>query len=135
MSWIAYPAWKGGVVSGTCRTEGLGFEGQVNDSDVFEATDTAKFKGGGFLTTPRVFVAFNLLSVSRGNQMNLEVTIRSVTKSDLTWCIRGWDTKIDIAEASYVYCHLLVTFYAGRVPRAKIILCRFYILCKDLMYN
>jgi len=102
VSWIAYPAWKGGVVSGRCRTEGLGIEGQANDSDVLEATGTAKFKGGGFLTTPRVFVAFNMLSVSRGNQMNLEVTIRSVTKSDLTWCIRGWDTKIDIAEASYI---------------------------------
>ena len=55
-SWIAYPAGKVGVVSGTCRTEGITPQLRSNEGIIGDGGEL-KFMSS-FNAVPQVFIAF-----------------------------------------------------------------------------
>ena len=101
-SWIAYPAGKVGVVSGTCRTEAITPQLRPSEQGIIGDGGEAKFMSG-FNAVPQVFIAFNMLSVSWREFMKVNVTVDSINKVGMTWHINAWDgTRLDAAEASYI---------------------------------
>lgn len=100
-SWIAYPIGKAGVASGTCRTDSK-LPPRTNEQEATGYDGEAKFMTN-FNTIPRVFVAFNMLSVSWREFLKVNVAIESINEVGMIWRINAWDgTRLDAAEASYI---------------------------------
>ena len=98
-SWIAYPAGKAGVVSGSFSTQDvrpwnqpqLLNEGRVN------------FPAGAFQGTPTVLIALNSLDFSEEHGLRLKLSADSVSKDGMNWHINSWaDSVLYSAAASYI---------------------------------
>jgi ankyrin repeat protein len=103
-SWITYPVGKVGVVSGKFRTEKITkLANSIKKGVIVRRRGEIKYKGGTLETVPRVFVAFNMLSIARGYSMNVNVTTQSIKKFGMICCINAWArTRLHDAEVSYI---------------------------------
>ena len=102
-SWIAYPAQKEGVVSGTCRTEEITSRLRPNEKGIIGISGDVKFGTKEFTTIPRAFIAFSMVSVSRGTVLQIKVVIDSINEVEMSWRINAWNgTRLDAAEAWYI---------------------------------
>lgn len=95
-SWVAYPANRLGVASGSFSTRSSG-QPQVYNS-AFEA-----FGSGVFVKQPRIFMALNAFDIDRRQNMRLLVKADNVSAAGMTWHLNAWtDTTLYSAGASYI---------------------------------
>ncbi|KAL8404171.1 hypothetical protein RB594_009147 [Gaeumannomyces avenae] len=98
-AWIAYPADKAGVASGSYSTEDV----RPWDKPQLENAGKANFPAGAFRDTPKVLIALNSLDIDCGKNLRLKLSADSVSKDGMTWHIDSWyDTKLYMAAASYI---------------------------------
>ncbi|KAF7561935.1 hypothetical protein G7046_g2230 [Stylonectria norvegica] len=98
-AWIAYPADKGGVASGSYNTQ------DVRPWSKPQLTNggRANFPAGAFQRAPKVLIAFNSLDISAGNNLRLKLGADSVAQDGMNWHIDSWaDTVLYSAGASYI---------------------------------
>ncbi|KUI72507.1 hypothetical protein VM1G_07813 [Cytospora mali] len=98
-AWIAYPANKPGVASGSYSTEDIRpwNQPQVNN------TGRANFPAGAFHTAPTVLTALNKLDISSIHNLRLKLSADSVSEQGMNWHIDSWfDTTLYSAGASYI---------------------------------
>ncbi|KAL8376465.1 hypothetical protein RB595_007520 [Gaeumannomyces hyphopodioides] len=98
-AWIAYPADKSGVASGSYSTTDI----RPWDKPQMENAGKASFPAGAFQSTPKVLIALNSLDIDRGSNLRLKLSAGSVSKDGMTWHIDSWfDTTLYSAGASYI---------------------------------
>ncbi|ROW08210.1 hypothetical protein VMCG_03089 [Cytospora schulzeri] len=98
-AWIAYPADKPGVVSGSYNTQDV----RPWDQPQLRTTGRADFPAGAFQGTPTVLIALNKLDVGNANNLRLKLSADSVCKDGMNWHIDSWcDTTLYSAGASYI---------------------------------
>lgn len=91
-TWIAFPASKDGVWSGSFSSEDSpgDFSGQAD----FGAT---------FSKTPSVFMALTEFDISRDKNLRVKLGVDSVTTSSLSWSISTWEkTVLHMVRGMYV---------------------------------
>ena len=91
-TWIAFPANKDGVWSGSFSSDRPGnFSGQAN----FGIT---------FSKTPSVFMALTEFDISHDDNLRVRLEVDSVTTSSLSWCISTWEdeTMLHMVGGMYV---------------------------------
>jgi hypothetical protein len=99
VTWIAYPANKTGVRSGTFNTQDVRPWNQPRAN----TSATIAFPGGGFTAPPRVLVALNSLDVDRGANLRVNAFLSSITATGMTWNLDSWsDTTLYSAGAAYI---------------------------------
>lgn len=98
-SWIAYPADKANI-----------FSGSFNTTDVRPSSPTqhknsayASFGTNIFTTPPRIILAINSIDISCKRNLRLEAKASSVSTAGMTWHLNSWDdTCLYTAGASYI---------------------------------
>lgn len=97
--WIAYPADKAGVASGSYNTQDI----RPWDKPQMVNVGQTKFPAGKFQSTPKVLIALNSLDIDRAHNLRLKLSADSVSKDGMTWHIDSWyDTTLYSAGASYI---------------------------------
>ena len=97
--WIAYPANKVGVVSGSYNTQ------DVRPLDQPQMTNAGRvdFPHGALQDTPTVLIALNSLDIAHDHNLRLRLSADSVSKEGMNWHIDSWfDTRVYSAGASYI---------------------------------
>jgi len=93
--WIAYPADKAHITSGTVAT-GPNPKSLANSG-------TVTFPNGVFDTPPRVLMAVNEMDFGTGKGLRFRMYTDSVTKSGMTWHIDSWaDSVVNSVGASWI---------------------------------
>lgn len=98
-SWIAYPADKANIYSGSFNTI------DVRPSNPTQHMNSAyaNFGTGVFSTPPRVILAINSIDISCKRNLRLEARASSVSAAGMTWHLNSWgDTNLYTAGASYI---------------------------------
>jgi hypothetical protein len=99
ITWIAYPADKSGVISGTFNTQDVRPWNQPRA----DTSATIAFPGGGFTAPPRVLVALNTLDVDHGANLRIVASASDITAGGMTWHLDSWaDTTLYSAGAAYI---------------------------------
>lgn len=98
-SWIAYPAHRPGLASGSFSTRDIRSPGQPQlYNSAFEP-----FPAGVFKKPPRVFLAINSLEIDHERNLRLKVSADNVSATGMTWHLNSWsDTLLLSAGASYI---------------------------------
>ncbi|KAK3369907.1 hypothetical protein B0H63DRAFT_497148 [Podospora didyma] len=98
-SWIAYPASKQGVASGSISTD------DIRPSQPPVAANSARlnFASGTFTAAPKVLIALNTIDVGQSQNLRLKTSADGVSKDGFTWHIDGWsNTVVYRGGASYI---------------------------------
>ncbi|KAF7533657.1 hypothetical protein G7054_g6895 [Neopestalotiopsis clavispora] len=98
-SWIAYPATKKRITSGSFSTT------DIRPSTKPRLLNSGKinFPVGTFLGTPKVLMAFNGLNVDNIHNLRAKLYVDSVSKSGVNWHLDSWlDTVLYSGQASYI---------------------------------
>ncbi|KAH7152733.1 hypothetical protein EDB81DRAFT_931076 [Dactylonectria macrodidyma] len=94
-AWIAYPANKPGVTSGSYQTPWPNTQ--------LQNSGTVKFPDGTFQRAPKVLIAFSSLDVDCSRNLRLKLGADSVSTQGMNWHVGGWsDTKLHSSGASYI---------------------------------
>ncbi|KAK3944177.1 hypothetical protein QBC46DRAFT_375581 [Diplogelasinospora grovesii] len=99
-AWIAYPAGKPGVTSGTYNTQDV----RPWDKPQLANSGRVNFPAGVFQGTPKaVLLAFNSMDIDQGKNLRLRLSADSVSKDGFNWHADSWyDTILYSAGASYI---------------------------------
>lgn len=98
-AWIAYPADKHGVVSGSYSTLDI----RPWDKPQLQNTGREDFQAGALHSTPTVLMALNRLDIDHNANLRLKLSADSVSKDGMQWHIDSWcDTTLYSAGASYI---------------------------------
>jgi hypothetical protein len=99
VTWIAYPAGKAGVASGTYKTQDVRPWNQPRPN----TSGAVTFPPGRFTTPPRVLAALCALDVDRQADLRVNATIDNITATGLTWNLDSWaDTVLYSAGGCYI---------------------------------
>lgn len=94
-TWVAYPANKPRVASGSFRTSFMGQPQEYNSAH--------ESFGAVFERPPRVFVAVNEIYIDRQDKIVFEVGVDDVSATGMTWHLDvGNDSTLNSAGASYI---------------------------------
>ncbi|KAM5342766.1 hypothetical protein ACJ41O_013732 [Fusarium nematophilum] len=98
-SWIAYPADKAGVMSGTYNTQDVRPWNQPRLLN----SGRANFPAGKLQRAPKVLIALNSLDIDYRRNLRLKLAADSVSAEGMNWHIDSWaDTTLYSAGASYI---------------------------------
>lgn len=96
-AWVAYPADKPDVCSGTISTT------DVRSWQNPQTRTSGRVGFNKFAATPRTFMAVNSLDIDCRHNLRLKVGASSVNASGMNWYIDSWfDTVVYSAGASYI---------------------------------
>lgn len=98
VSWIALPADKKGVITGTFSTEDVRppTEPQPNNQSMVAFSP-------GFDKPPKLFMALSMLDIDRGTQTRVRLSGSSISGEQMEWHIDSWgDTTLYAAGATYI---------------------------------
>ena len=98
-AWIAYPANKANVTSGTYNIQDVRAwnNPQVNNAG------RVNFPTGTFSGNPNVLIALNSLDIDCSRNLRLKLSADVVSQSGMNWhCDSWWDTILYSAGASYI---------------------------------
>lgn len=98
-SWIAYPATKKRITSGSVSTT------EIRPSTKPQLLNSARitFPPGTFLGTPKVLMAFNGLNIDNIHNLRAKLSVDSVSRSGMNWHLDSWwDTVLYSGQASYI---------------------------------
>jgi hypothetical protein len=98
ISWIALPADKQGIATGTFSTE------DVRPSNTLQPnTQSMVAFSPGFVKPPKIFLALNMLNVDRATQTRVRLSGSSISGEQMEWHIDSWgDTILYAAAATYI---------------------------------
>lgn len=99
VSWIAHPADKTGIASGTYHTN------EVNSGNSADLKNGARveFPAGKFQRPPTVLVALNAVDLGTGKNLRANLSTDGVTETGMNWHIDAWsDSLLYSAGASYI---------------------------------
>jgi hypothetical protein len=88
--WVAYPADKPGICSGTVSTE----DQRPADEPQRYNSGWAGFGEDIFQNTPRVMLGVNSLNFECGRNLRLRVGAENVSPYGMTWHANTWDDSI-----------------------------------------
>lgn len=98
-SWIAYPADKENISSGSFNTMDV----RRCDSPQPQNSGYVKFGNNTFSKPPRTIMAINWIDISNKQNLRLEVKASAVTATGMTWHMNSWaGTTLYSAGASYI---------------------------------
>jgi len=99
VTWIAYPANRPGVVSGSFNTSDV----RPWDQPRAETSGMVAFPGGGFARSPLVALALNTMDIRSGTNLRIVASASDITPTGLRWHLNTWgDTTLYSAAASYI---------------------------------
>ena len=98
-AWIAYPADKANVTSGTYNTQDV----RPWNNPRIDNSGRVDFPAGALAGSPKVLIALNSLDVDCGNYLRLKLSADCVSKTGMNWHIDSWfNTILYSAGASYI---------------------------------
>lgn len=98
-SWIAHPAGKAGVVSGSFSTDDV----RSWDKPRLVTSGTTAFPASTFTKPPNVLVALTAIDVDKATNPRVKAVASAITKDGMTWNLDAWaDTILYRAAASYI---------------------------------
>jgi hypothetical protein len=99
VTWIAHPAGKPGIASGTFDTRDVRSGGEFGSRN----SAAVAFPAGAFTAPPRVIAALTGLAVDRRADLRVAVSTDHVTAGGMTWHLDTWgDTLLYGAGAAYI---------------------------------
>ncbi|KAG8983277.1 hypothetical protein FRB90_006153, partial [Tulasnella sp. 427] len=99
--WIAYPADKDNIYSGTATTEQV--RDRDNPSPGLTTQKVIKFDNTPFYAKPTVFLALSSIAVSVDMNLRINAYADDISTEGMTWHIDSWgDTRLHLAEISFI---------------------------------